>query len=89
MKSVTSAVPGKPDRSLLDTADVAAALGIERQTVRRYVWESRALGRRYSNHPFPAPDGKIGSSVYWNRERLPEILAWNAGRTGRGARPHG
>lgn len=85
----TSTATGEPSQPLLDTADVAAALGIERQTVRRYVWESRALGRRYSNHPFPTPDGKVGSSVYWNKERLPEILAWDAGRVGRGARSRG
>lgn len=74
---------------LLDTADVAKALNIERQTVRRYLWESSAPGRRYSDHPFPKPDGMVGSSLYWLEDRLPEILKWGATRKGQGFRARG
>lgn len=74
---------------LMDTADVARALNVKRETVRRYLWESSTPGRRYNDHPFPAPDGKVGGSVYWLMERLPEILKWAARRKGQGSRDNG
>lgn len=74
---------------LLDTADVAHALNINRATVRRYLWESSAPGRRYSNNPFPKPDGSVGGSLYWLEDRLPEILNWGARRKGQGSRING
>jgi hypothetical protein len=73
---------------LLDTADIAVILNVERDTVRRYLWES-APGRRYAHHPFPAPDGKLGGSLYWRKDRQPEFDIWVKGRPGRGFRGNG
>lgn len=75
------------DNFCLNTASVAELLNIDVQTVRRYLWESRAPGRRYNNNQFPAPDFKSGGKLFWKSDRAPEILAWKESRLGRGARP--
>jgi hypothetical protein len=68
---------------LLDAGALAALLGFSRLTVHKYLWESHP-GGRYSDHPFPTPDGRIGRSPYWNPDRVQEIQQWAAGRKGRG-----
>ena len=65
---------------LLDSTAVGALLGITAETVRRYLYESSAPGRRYSNNPFPAPDGRVGHSVYWVSSRALEIQDWDRRR---------
>lgn len=74
-------------QTVLDVADVGKLLGISADTVRRYLYESAGTGRRYSDHPLPAPDGRVGRSPYWNKSREDEIKAWAASRLGPGARP--
>lgn len=73
--------------------DVAGLLGpgIKPKTVSQYLSESRqeprpdGTKRRYADHPFPAPDGRVGRAPWWRRERRAEILAWAAERPGQGA----
>jgi hypothetical protein len=70
----------------LTTADVAAMLGVTPATVRSY----RAMSRpdaRYSDHPFPAPDFRVGNTPVWMPERTPEIEQWAATRRGPGRPP--
>ena len=62
----------------LDLAAVGTLLGVKTATVVTY-------RKRYSTtHPFPAPDGEIGKSPYWNASRVEEIVAWNKARVGQG-----
>lgn len=65
---------------LLDSEAVGQLLGIQAATVRRYLYESTGTGRRYSNNPFPPPDGTIGRSSYWLAKRKKEILDWDKRR---------
>lgn len=61
----------------LTTADVAAILRVEPETVRSY--RTRGL--------FPEPDGHLGRTPWWTRET---IEAWQKARPGqawRGKRP--
>lgn len=69
---------------ILDTAAVGALIGVNGDTIRKYVSHSRPSGGRYSHHPFPSPHARIGLSPYWLEEQVPEILAWHAKRPGRG-----
>lgn len=69
----------------LSAKDVGALIGLNSDTVRRYLFESSAPGRRYSKHPFPAPRGRIGRSPYWTKDQIPAIKAWDDARPGPGA----
>lgn len=68
----------------LTTAEVAAALNVQVDTIYRWRAISHGTGR-YANHPFPAPDKHFGQSPVWDAARLPEIRKWMASRppTGR------
>jgi len=70
--------------AVLYTADVAELLGVKPATLRHYRADSLP-GGRYADHPFPQPDGKVGSLVYWNTDREQEIRNWAATRLGKGA----
>jgi hypothetical protein len=70
--------------AVLTTADVANLLGIKPATIRHYRANSLP-GGRYEAHPFPQPDGKVGSLVYWKPDREQELLDWAANRPGQGA----
>jgi len=80
---------------VLSTVDVGRILGEERQdgktgpipaaTVRQYLADSRS-GRRFPGHPFPEPDGRIGRSPAWNKDREQEIREWARTRLGAGFR---
>lgn len=67
----------------LTTADVAALLDVNPQTVRSYRVRSRT-GGVYENHPFPAPDAFVGRNPIWYPERAAEIKRWAGERVGRG-----
>jgi hypothetical protein len=71
--------------AILDRAAVAALLGLEPDTISRYLHHSRA-GGRYADHPFPAPDGHVGRGPWWSANRRGDLLAWNAERLGQGYR---
>lgn len=74
-----------PVTTILTAAQVGSHLGgLTAETIRRYVWESSGEGRRYSDHPFPAPVGRMGRTPYWTEEQVPEIVAWDRGRKGQG-----
>lgn len=63
----------------LTTAEVAAALGVQVDTV--YRWRSISQGDgRYAKRPFPEPDKHFGQSPVWRSDRLDEIRAWMATR---------
>lgn len=72
------------DPNLRTTADVARLLGVKPATIRHYRADSLP-GGRYAEHPFPAPDGKLGAAPYWRAERDEEIRKWAADRPGQGA----
>lgn len=67
--------------AILDRAAVAGLLGIDAETVTRY------LHRYPAGHAFefPRPDGRIGRSPYWNAGRTTEIAAWRGPGRGAGA----
>lgn len=67
----------------LTLADVADLLGMKTQTISFYRAHSKP-GRRYANHPFPAPSRLVGRSPIWMRDRTEELKAWDAARPGRG-----
>lgn len=69
---------------ILTLADLAQLLGIKIETVSFYRAHSKP-GRRYADHPFPAPDRLVGRSPIWALNRAEEIKAWDASRPGRGA----
>jgi hypothetical protein len=69
--------------AVLTTADVASLLGVKPATIRHYRADSLP-GGRYADHPFPAPNGKVGPLVYWNLDREQEIRDWAASRPGSG-----
>jgi len=69
---------------VLDRTAVAKILGVQPRSVSQYLVDSKK-GRRYADHPFPAPDGHIGRSPYWNLDRKDEISAWDEGRVGQGS----
>jgi hypothetical protein len=70
-------------QAYLTTADVAHELGVRPATVSS--WRTRSQpGQPYAEHPFPAPDVKIGNASGWLPERLPEMRAWMAARPGMG-----
>jgi predicted DNA-binding transcriptional regulator AlpA len=71
------------EKRYLTTADVAALLGVNVQTVRAYRVRSRE-GGTYAANPFPKPDEIIGQSPVWLPERADEIKQWAASRVGRG-----
>lgn len=74
-----------PFSSVLTAAQVGTHLGgLSAETIRRYVWESGAPGRRYSDHPFPPPAGRVGRTPYWTEEQVPDLEAWLHGRKGQG-----
>lgn len=68
----------------LTTADLAALLGVQSATIRHYRADSLA-GGRYADHPFPAPDTKLGNAPAWKISRRQEILDWSSTRLGKGA----
>lgn len=70
--------------AVLYTADVAELLGVKAATIRHYRADSLP-GGRYADHPFPQPDGKVGSLVYWEQVREQELREWAAKRPGKGA----
>lgn len=70
---------------IMSAAQVGERLGIAKRTVLRYLWESQGNERRYSDHPFPAPKGRVGRAPYWLVEQVPELDAWFNGRKGQGA----
>lgn len=70
---------------VFDRAAVAALLGISPATVTRYLCHSRP-GGRYTSHPFPAPDGRVGGGPWWDGGRRRELTEWAAARPGRGYR---
>lgn len=63
----------------LTTEEVAAALGVQTDTVYRWRSISRGAGR-YGKRPFPLPDRHFGRSPVWSSDRLDEIKEWVAGR---------
>jgi predicted DNA-binding transcriptional regulator AlpA len=67
----------------LTLTDLAQLLGVKTETVSFYRAHSKA-GRRYADHPFPAPDRLVGRSPIWHANRVEEIKAWDAQRPGRG-----
>lgn len=69
--------------AVLTTADVAGLLGVKAATIRHYRADSLP-GGRYEAHPFPQPDGKVGSLVYWKLDREQELRDWAAKRPGKG-----
>lgn len=70
--------------AVLYTADIADLLGVKAATIRHYRADSLP-GGRYETHPFPEPNGKVGSLVYWEQDRAQEIRDWAAKRAGKGA----
>ena len=52
-------------------------------TVNAYIRDSRN-GGRYSDIPFPEPDGHLGRKPYWDPARIHEIQAWARSRPGQG-----
>lgn len=77
--------PPAATQPVLDTEAVAAILGVRRQLVTQWLSDSRP-GRRYADHPFPTPDGRLGGRApWWKPERRDEFTAWMTGRPGRGA----
>lgn len=73
--------------SILTTAEVAEILGVTRQTVHKYVSESRPIdGCRYRDNPFPPPDDYAGRSPWWSAGRVNEIITWDLRRRGHGWR---
>lgn len=78
---------------VLTIRDVAKLLGptTSPATVSKYLAESRpgpradGKPRRYADHPFPPPDGRLGSAPWWKPSRADEIKTWAATRPGRGA----
>lgn len=73
-----------PLEPILSAAEVGERLGIARRTVLRYLWESHSGDRRYSSHPFPPPDGRLGKAPYWRAARVIEIDTWYRTRKGQG-----
>lgn len=81
------------DYPVMNITEVAALLGptIKPKTVSQYLAESKPsvgpTGRkgRYADHPFPAPDKRMGKSPTWLRERAAEIIEWRDSRPGQGA----
>jgi len=74
------------DERLLDTAAVAARVGLEIPTIRIYLKRTRArIARGLPVRPqdFPLPDQTIGRSPAWHRST---IDAWVASRPGPGRR---
>jgi len=69
--------------AVLYTADVAELLGVKAATIRHYRADSLP-GGRYETHPFPEPDGKVGSLVYWEQAREQELRDWADKRPGKG-----
>jgi len=63
---------------------VAKICGVAATTVSNWMSDSKP-GRCYAATPFPAPDGHIGKSPWWNPERHDEFTMWMASRPGRGA----
>jgi hypothetical protein len=63
-------------REMLDTAGVAARLGVKTETVRRYMMADRA------QYGFPEPDGQVGQSKWWWSTTIDR---WVRSRPGKGA----
>ena len=72
------------ERPIFDLDEVGQILGVTGRTISRYL-SSSTNGGRYSERPFPAPDGRVGKSPFWLRSRFDEIWDWHKGRPGRGA----
>ena len=76
---------------VLTIRDVAKLLDVSPGAISKYLAESRQGERadgkpyRYAGHPFPPPDGRLGSAPWWKPARADEIRAWAAGRAGQGA----
>jgi hypothetical protein len=72
----------------MDRAEVARILGVAPGVITNYLTMSKP-GGKYAKHPFPAPDGRIGTRApYWLRERVQEIVMWDETRPrGPGGRP--
>jgi hypothetical protein len=75
-----NAMEGAP---VLTRDAVAKILGVLPKSVSQYLVESKE-GGKYASRPFPAPDGRIGRSPWWQPSRETEIRAWADGRVGRG-----
>ena len=71
------------NETVLDLADIAAILNVNKTTISQYLSDSRQ-GRRYAENPFPAPDRRIGKSPVWLPHRQSEIEQWADSRPGRG-----
>lgn len=56
----------------MDRAAVAERIGVDPDTITRYLNYSRP-GGRYAGHPFPAPSGHLGRSPYWAPDRMYHI----------------
>lgn len=74
------------DLPILDRSAVAELLGVAPKTISQFLVESKP-GGRYSEHPFPTPDGRIGRGPYWLAARRQDIVEWDESRPGRGVRP--
>lgn len=68
---------------VLDLRAVAEICGVTAMTVSNWMSDSKQ-GRRYAGNPFPAPDGYIGKSPWWDPKRRDEFGAWMTARPGRG-----
>lgn len=73
------------DLPILDRSAVAELLGVAPKTISQFLVESKP-GGRYAEHPFPAPDGRIGRGPYWLATRRKVIVEWDESRPGRGVR---
>lgn len=76
--------PTMTRKPILDLEDVAVLLGVDRATISQYMSDSRP-GKRYSAHPFPEPNDRIGKQPWWLTGRKREILQWAKQRPGQGA----
>lgn len=68
---------------MLTMETVAAAMGWRPKTVRQYRNDSKA-GRKYGDHPFPAPWRMLGRTPIWHDTQIEEIREWARTRTGQG-----
>jgi hypothetical protein len=66
----------------LDTAAVAALIGVDPRTITTY-----RIRHAHSGNPCPTPAGRVGGHPYWTDRQA--WLDWNGRRTGRTGRPRG
>lgn len=75
--------------NVLSAADVGRHLGVKGDTIIRYMYESQEPGRRYSDHPFPAPAGRLSGIPFWTLGQLPDVYTWAYSRPGHGTKAKG